>query len=72
MPLTDAALIELLNRAAAALDEEGAFLVDVDIDDWGVQRPSIPVSDRPFFEAVTEQAAALRDLVELVRARQRG
>lgn len=72
MPLTDTDLIELLNRAAAALDEEAAWLVDVDIDDRGVQRPSIPVGDRGYFETMTEQAAALRDLVELIRERQRG
>lgn len=72
MPLTDADLIELLNRAADALDEEAAWLVDVDVDDQGVQRPSIPAGDREFFEAVSEQAAALRDLVEMTRERQRG
>lgn len=72
MPFPDADLIELLNRAAAALDEEAAWCVDVDVDDRGVQRPSIPARDRHFFEAVSEQAQGLRDLVELVRARQRG
>ena len=72
MPLTDDALIELLSQTAKALDEEAAFLVDVDVDDRGVQRPSIPAGDRSFFEAVSEQAQSLRDLVEMIRERQRG
>lgn len=72
MPLTDTALIELLLKAAAALDEEVAWCIDVDMDDRGVQRPSIPARDREFFEAVSEQAEGLRDIVALVRERQKG
>lgn len=72
MPLTDADLIALLTRTAAALDEEAAWCVDVDVDDRGVQRPSIPVSDRGYFDAVTEQAGALRDLIGTIRERQKG
>ena len=72
MPLTDTDLIELLLKAANALDSEAAWIVDVDIDDQGVQRPSIPTRDRSFFEAVSEQAQELRDLVEVIRERQRG
>lgn len=72
VPLTDAALIDLLLRTAGALDEEAAWLVDVDVDDHGRAKPTIPAGDRGYFEAVAEQAAALRELVELVRARRRG
>jgi len=72
MPLTDAALIELLLKAAKVLDEEGAFLIDADVDDYGRSKPSIPACDSSFFEAVSEQADGLRDLVALVRERQRG
>ena len=72
MPLTDTDLIELLLKAANALDEEAAWCIDVDVDDRGVQRPSIPAADRSFYEAVSEQAQGLRDLVVLVRERQKG
>jgi hypothetical protein len=70
--MTDADLISLLDRTAAALDEEVAWLVDVDVDDRGRSRPSIPAADREFFDAVTEQAQALRGLVGMVRQRQAG
>jgi hypothetical protein len=72
MPLTDTDLIQQLLKTANALDEEVAWLVDVDVDDRGVQRPSIPARDRSYYEAVSEQAEGLRDLVALVRERQRG
>jgi len=72
MPLTDTDLIELLLKAADALNEEAAWCIDVDVDDRGVQRPSIPARDREFFEAVGEQAEGLRDLVGMIRERQRG
>jgi hypothetical protein len=70
MPLTDADLIALLNQAAHALDEEAAWVVDVDVDDRGRQKPSIPVRDREYFDTVTEQAQGLRALVEMIKARQ--
>ncbi len=44
--------------------------MDVDINDRGQQRPSIPACDRDYFEAVTETAKSLRGLVEMVQARQ--
>lgn len=70
MPLTDIDLIQLLLKTANALDEEGAFLIDADVDDYGRSKPSIPVADRDYFDAVSEEAAALRDLVEMIRERQ--
>lgn len=72
MPLTDADLIELLNRTADALQHEAAWLIDADVDDEGRSKPSIPLADRDYFDAVTEEAAALRDLVKVIRERQRG
>ncbi len=67
--MTDAELTALLLRAVDALDTEAAWLVDVDIDDRGRQRPSIPARDREFFDALNEQAEELRALAELIRAR---
>lgn len=72
MPLTDDALIELLNRTIDALQHEAAWLIDADVDDYGRSRPSIPLADRDYFDAVTEEAAALRGLVEVIRERQKG
>ena len=37
--MTDADLIDLLTRAVAALDEEAAWLVDVDTDSHGRSKP---------------------------------
>ena len=71
MPLNDIDLIALLDEAAKALDAEAAYLIDVDIDDRGRQRPSVPAGDRDFFDAVTDQARGLRELVEMVRSRTR-
>lgn len=70
MPLTDAALLELLQNTATTLDEEAAWIVDVDVDDRGRSKPSIPARDQPYFDAVTETAQAVRDLIEMVQARQ--
>lgn len=67
--MTDKDLIDQLTRSAAALDEEAAWLVDVDIDDRGRQRPTIPARYREFFEAVTDQAQSLRGLVAMIEAR---
>ena len=72
MPLTDADLLELLLRTATALDEEAALIVDVDVDDYGRSKPSIPASDREYFAAVTETAQAVRDLIAMVEARREG
>lgn len=72
MPLTDAELLDLLNRTASALDAEAAWLVDVDVNDRGQQKPSIPVRDRDFFDAVNDTAQAARDLIEMVQARREG
>lgn len=70
--MTDADLIDLLTRTAAALDEEAAWVVDVDLDVRGRQRPAIPPRDREFFDAVTEQAQSLRGLVTMIEARRQG
>ncbi len=70
MPLTDADLIDLLHKAADALDQEAAWLVDVDVDDRGRSWPSVPKADQPFCDAVCETAQAVRDLVAMVQARQ--
>jgi len=67
--MTDAELIELLNRAASALEEEAAWLVDVDVDDYGRGKPSIPVDDRPYHEALGEHAQALRELISVMQDR---
>lgn len=72
MPLTDADLLALLTKTATALDEEAAWVVDVDITDQGRQKPSIPASDRDYFDAVCETAQAVRDLIELIQARREG
>jgi hypothetical protein len=69
MPLTDADLIDLLKKTTAAIDEEAAWLVDVDMNDEGQQRHSIPAHDRRFFDALSEQAQSLRSLIELIQAR---
>lgn len=47
-----------------------AWVVDVDLDDHGRSKPSIPRADQPCYEAVTETAQAVRDLVEMIKARQ--
>lgn len=70
MPLTDADLLALLQQAANALDAEAAWVVDADVDDRGRSKPSIPVADRDYFDAVTETAQAVRGLVEMIQARQ--
>jgi len=69
--MKDADLIALLTSAASALDEEMAWLVDVDVDDRGRSTPSISVDDRPYYEALEEHAQALRELVETIRDRSR-
>ena len=68
--MTDAELLDLLARAAAALDEEAAWIVDVDIDDHGRSKPSIPARVLPYFEAVTETAQSIRDVIAMIKARQ--
>lgn len=70
MQLTDADLLELLQKTATALYAEAAWIVDVDVDDRGRSKPSIPKADQPYFTAVTETAQAVRDLIEMVQARQ--
>lgn len=70
MPLTDADLLELLQKTSTALDEEAAWSVDADVDDRGRSKPSIPKADQPYFDAVTEAARAFRDLIQMVQARQ--
>jgi hypothetical protein len=69
--MTDAELIAVLEKATNALDEEAAWLVDVDVNDGGQQRPSIPAHDQPYFDAVTEQAQGLRELIAMIEARRR-
>jgi len=69
--MTDAELVALLEKAAQALDEEAAWLVDVDFNERGQERPSVPHRDRPLFDALCEQAQGLRELVEMIRARRR-
>jgi len=69
--MKDAELIELLTRAASALDEEAAWLVDVDVDDRGRSTPSIPVADRQYWDTLNEQAQALRELVKQIKERSR-
>lgn len=75
MPLTDADLIDLFRKAADALDKEAAWIVDVDVDvdvdDRGRSKPSIPRADQPYYEAVTEIAQAVRDLIVMIQARSR-
>jgi hypothetical protein len=68
--MTDAELLVLLQSAASALDEEAAWIVDVDVDDRGRSKPSIPKDDREYFDAVNETAQAIRDLTAMVQARQ--
>lgn len=68
--MTDADLIALLQSAAKGLEAEAAWLVDVDVNDRGQQKPSIPAIDQPYFDAVVETAQSLRDLVERIRSRQ--
>ena len=68
--MKDDELIALLRKAAAALDEEAAWLVDVDVNDRGQQTPSLPARDQSYFDAVTDTARSLRGLVEMVQARQ--
>lgn len=70
-PRPDAELVAVLKSAVVALDTEAAWLVDVDYTDRGQQRPSIPVGDRPYFDAATETAQAIRELIETFKARQR-
>jgi hypothetical protein len=69
--MTDPDLIQLLARAADALEREAIWLVDVDTDDLGRSKPSIPVRDKDYYDAVTEQAQAIRDLIAMVQARSR-
>ena len=68
--MTDADLLALMQQAASALDVEAAWLVDVDITDRGQQKPSVPARDRDYFDAVTDTAQAVRDLIAMVEARQ--
>lgn len=68
--MPDAELLDLLRNAATALDAEAAWLVDVDVDDRGRSKPSIPVRDQRYFDAVRETAQAVRDLIAMVEARQ--
>lgn len=70
--MPDAELLTLLQSAATALDAEAAWIVDVDVDDRGRSKPSIPARERDYFDAVTETAQAIRDLVEMIQARQGG
>jgi hypothetical protein len=70
--MADADLIELLTRTISALDEEAAWVVDVDVDDRGRSKPSVPAPDRDYFDAVTEQAQSLRNLVLLIQDRVAG
>lgn len=67
--MTDTELIALLQSAARALDEEAAWLVDVDVNDRGQQKPSIPAADQPYFDAVCETAQSLRAFIEVIQAR---
>jgi hypothetical protein len=67
--MPDNELCDLLRRAAGALDAEAAYLVDVDMDDRGNQRPSVPAADRNYFDALAETAEALRDLLEMTCGR---
>lgn len=69
--MTDADLIDVLETAAHALDEEAAFVIDVDVDGYGRSKPMIPARDRPYYDAVTEQAQALRELIAMIQARGR-
>lgn len=70
--MTDADLLALLQSAAMALDEEAALIVDVDVDDRGRSKPSIPKADRDYFAAVNDTAQAVRDLIEMVQACREG
>lgn len=67
--MTDADLIAVLEEAAHALDEEAAFVIDVEVDDRGRSRGTVPARDQHYFEAVTETAGSLRCLVEMIRRR---
>jgi hypothetical protein len=69
--MTDAELADLLRKAATALDEEAAFVIDVGVDAYGRSKPSIPERDRPYFDAVCEQAQGLRELIAMIEARGR-
>mgnify|MGYP003555156558 CR=1 FL=1 len=62
-------LAALLERTALALDEEAAWLVDVDTDDRGGSKPSVPARDRGYFDTLAEEAQSLRALAEVVKAR---
>lgn len=67
--MPDAELLALLLKTANALAAEAAWVVDVDVDDRGQQKPSIPTRDRDYFDALNEAAQAVRDLIEMVQAR---
>ena len=68
--MTNTELIRLLERTAGALDEECAWLVDVDFDDRGRERTRVAPDDREYFDSLVEQVQALRGLVKLIQARQ--
>ena len=68
--MNDDTLVKTLNLTIEAIEREAVDLVDVDFDDRGQQKPSIPAADQPYFDATTETAQALRGLVEMIKARQ--
>ena len=67
--MSDADLCDLLQRAACALDCEQAWLVDVEHDDRGRSKPSVPPRDRDLFDALGETAESLRGLIALIHQR---
>jgi hypothetical protein len=69
LTVKDPELLDLLTKTAAALDEEAAWLVDVDIDGHGRDKPTVPAADMPYREAVTDTAEELRTVAGMLKAR---
>lgn len=67
--MPDENLIELLQKSAMALEEEAAYLLDLDIDDEGGSRPAVPAMDIGHFAMLTEQARSIREMIETIRSR---
>jgi hypothetical protein len=58
-----------LKDAVEAIEREAIDLVDLDTDDHGRQRPVVAARGREYLPALTEEARAIRPLVEATEAR---
>jgi hypothetical protein len=65
-------LVRRLKDAVGAIEREAIDLVDLDMDDHGRQKPVIAARDRDYLSALTEEAEALRALIETIEARRAG